>query len=220
MEIGVAGDEIGIAIESAASLGDDGIEILDGLEVFVGERLVDKRPQMLGRLQFRRVGWLIDEANAIRDGQVLRRVPAGIVELQHDDAIAPGAGLAREGFEQLGEEGFADAVRQKPNGLAARGCHEGGDVEPLVAVVAKRHRPLTDRCPHPAMHWLQAEPVLVGGPHFDRFVGMFTGFLRHRVGELFLKAACSSGVAALGFFGRGDWIDQPIALSASHPRCG
>jgi hypothetical protein len=27
-------------------------------------------------------------------------------------------------------------------------------------------------------------------------------------------------VADLGFFGRGFWIDQPIAFNASHPRCG
>jgi len=35
-----------------------------------------------------------------------------------------------------------------------------------------------------------------------------------------LKASCSSGVAAFGLRGRGFWIDQPIARSASQPRCG
>jgi len=49
---------------------------------------------------------------------------------------------------------------------------------------------------------------------------MSCGFLSEGLGELFLKAASSSGPAAFGFFGRGDWIDQPIALSASQPRCG
>ena len=28
------------------------------------------------------------------------------------------------------------------------------------------------------------------------------------------------GVADFGFFGRGSWIDQPIAFNASQPRCG
>jgi len=34
-------------------------------------------------------------------------VPAGIVELKHDDAVTSGTGVACEGFEQPGEEGFA-----------------------------------------------------------------------------------------------------------------
>src|SRR3972149_652921 len=70
------------------------------------------------------------------------------------------------------------------------------------------------------MDRLQAEAMLVRRPDFNRLVRMLLGFFGHRVGELFLKAAPSSGPAAFGFFGRGDWIDQPIALSASHPRCG
>jgi len=86
-------------VEMAASLGDDGIEIVDGVEVGVGERLIDERPQVLGGLELRAVGRLVDEPDAVGDGEVLRTVPSGIVELEHDDAMAPGAGLAREGFE-------------------------------------------------------------------------------------------------------------------------
>ena len=63
------------------------------------------------------------------------------------------------------------------------------------------------------------EQVLVCCPDLDRLVRMLGGFFGHRVGKLFLKAASSSGVADFGFLGRGDWIDQPMALSASHPRC-
>jgi len=37
-------------------------------------------------------------------------------------------------------------------------------------------------------------------------------------GHTFLNAAASSGVADLGFFGRGVWIDMPQAFSASQPR--
>ena len=47
---------------------------------------------------------------------------------------------------------------------------------------------------------------------------MLRGFLGEGLGELFLNAACSSGGAALGFLGRGTWIDQPIFCSASQPR--
>ena len=62
--------------------------------------------------------------------------------------------------------------------------------------------------------------MLIRGPDLDWLVRMLRGFFGHRVGELFLNAAASCGVADFGFFGRGDWIDQPIACSASQPRCG
>jgi hypothetical protein len=40
----------------AASLGDDSIEIVNGVEVGVGERLIDERPQVLDGLELRG-GW-------------------------------------------------------------------------------------------------------------------------------------------------------------------
>jgi len=54
---------------------------------------------VFGRLQFRSTGGLVDEPDAVGDRQVFRCVPTGIVELEHDDAVAPGAGFACEGFE-------------------------------------------------------------------------------------------------------------------------
>ena len=220
MEIGVLRDDFFVVRQIAASLGNDGIESVDGVEVRVGERLIDERPQVLGGLELRAVGRLVDEPDTVGNGEVLRTVPAGIVELEHDDAVAPGAGLACKGFEQLCEEGFVDPVRQIPDGLAARRRHECGDIEPFVAVMTERDWPLADRRPNSAMDRLQAEPMLVRGPDLDRLVGMFVGFFADRLAEAFLKTSASSGVADFGFFGRGDWIDQPIACSASQPRCG
>jgi len=81
-----------------------------------------------------------------------------------------------------------------------------------------RDRPLADGRPDAAMNRLQAEPMLVRRPYLDRFVGRLAGFLGQRIGELFLKAVCSSGVADFGFFGRGLCSDQPSFFSASKPR--
>jgi hypothetical protein len=220
MEFGVLRDGFSVLIQMAASLSEDLIEIVDGVEVLVGERLIDERPQVLGGLEFGAVGRLVDQPDAIGDGEIFWPVPAGIVELENDDALAPSAGLAGEELEQLREEGFVDAVRQVPDGLAARRGDEGGDVKPIVAMMAERDGPLADRRPYPAVDRLQAEPVLVRRPNFDRFVRMPDGFFRERVAEVFLKASAASAVADFGFFGRGDWIDQPIACSASQPRCG
>ena len=56
MEVGQDGDRVAIVTEGAASLGGDGIEIIDGLQMSVGERFVDERTGMLGRPRCKRAG--------------------------------------------------------------------------------------------------------------------------------------------------------------------
>ena len=107
-----------------------------------------------------------------------------------------------------------------PEGFACRGRHEGGYIEPVKAVMTKGDRPLADLRPDAPRYGLQAEPMLVACENFDGPIGVFFRFLDNGVRELFLNAASSSGVADFGFFGRGAWIDQPSAFSASQPRCG
>src|ERR1039458_9269299 len=84
--------------------------------------------------------------------------------------------------------------------LAARRGDEGGDIEPFVAMMAERDRPLADRRPDTAMDRLQPEAMLVRRPDFDRLIRMFGGFLSEGLSELFLKAASCSGVAAFGIW--------------------
>ena len=86
--------------------------------------------------------------------------------------IAPGADLPREAGEQGFEEGLAQPGREIPDCFAAGGLDEGGDVQPLVAVVAERDGPLADGRPDAAADRLQAEAVLVRRPDLDRAVGM------------------------------------------------
>ena len=44
-----------IAIQDATALGDDVLKIGKGLEVAVDQRLIQNRPEVLGRLQFGRI---------------------------------------------------------------------------------------------------------------------------------------------------------------------
>ena len=99
----------------------------------------------------------------------------------------------------------------------ARGrAHEGGDVQPLEAVVPQRDRPLSPGRPHRAEHRLQAEAVLVGAEHLDGDAGGGRPPLRRRRPPAFFEtAAASSAVADFGFLGRGRCNDQPSAFSAS-----
>jgi hypothetical protein len=114
------------------------------------------------------------------------------------------ADVACEGFEQLGEEGFVDAVRQEPDGLAARRSNEGGDIEPFVAMMDERDRPLADRRPDTAMDRLQPQALLVRRPDLDRLARCLAASSARVSARFFLKAASYSSLAAFGFFGRGD----------------
>jgi len=219
MEAGLSADEVAVVAEPDALVGDHGVEVGEGGEVLVGEGLVDVDPEGLGRLQLRGVGGQVDEADALGDRQARGGVPAGAVEDEEDDPVGAGARLAGEEREGLGEELLVDAGADVPEALAGGGRDEGGDVEPLEAVVATGDRTLALRRPDPADDGLQPDAVLVGGEDLDRRAGMALRFLRNRLGELSLNPACSSGVATPACSGRGRCKVHSTALSASQPRC-
>src|SRR3954452_5889680 len=83
-----------IASEDPATVCDGAFEISEGLEVLVGERLVEDGPEVLGGLKLGRVAGQVDEPDPIRHDQVRRSVPAGVVEPEHDDALASRPGFA------------------------------------------------------------------------------------------------------------------------------
>jgi hypothetical protein len=75
----------------------------------VGDRLVDQGPQPLGRLQLRAIRRQERQCDPVRDGQVLGAVPAGVVQHEHDVALAAGAGLLGEAGKQGLEQGLGQA---------------------------------------------------------------------------------------------------------------
>lgn len=114
--------------EFAASIGYGVVEIVERLEVAVDERFINKGPEMLSRLEFGAVWRLVNEMDAIGDGQVFGSMPSGIVELQHDPL-----GRARPdrsgkiGYDKF-EQWLADRVGNVPHRRAGRGLDEPGDV--------------------------------------------------------------------------------------------
>jgi hypothetical protein len=209
-----------LSFEVAAALLDAVLDLGDPVEMPVDDRLVDEAPEMLGGLEFRGVGRQVDEPQAVGHPQSRLSVPAGPVEQQEDRALWACAGFLREQGEQALEQRLGDAVADVPVALAGGRRHKSGDVEPLVAVMAKRGGPLATRGPDPAGHGLQPDAVLVRAEERDRAAGLARLFLGERGGAFVLKASCASGPAAAGFSGRGAWIDQPSACSASQARCG
>jgi hypothetical protein len=65
--------------ECAAAVGEDGVEVLQGGEVAVGDRLVEEGPEPRGQLQLGAVGRQEFEADAVGHDQVGRSMPAGVV---------------------------------------------------------------------------------------------------------------------------------------------
>src|SRR5438094_1128407 len=160
MEAGGASDRVLVSLQRATSLCDGVVEIVDGFEMSIDEGLVQQWPEVLCRLQLRAVGRLEHQPYAVENGEVFRTVPAGSVEHENDDAPVPGTNLPSEGFEQFGEERLVDAVRQVPDGFTAHRRHEGGDIEPFVAVMAECDRSLAERSPDASLDRLQPDPVL------------------------------------------------------------
>ena len=93
-----------IAGENATARGDDVLEIGQGLEVPVGEWLIQDRPQVFCGLKLRRIPGQVNGPDAIRHDQVGCGVPAGVVEPEYDDALPSCPGLARKQRQQRGEE--------------------------------------------------------------------------------------------------------------------
>src|SRR3954452_8850692 len=214
-----AGFEL-IAIENTTALGDDLLEIGQGREVPVGEWLIQDGPQVFCWLKLRRIPGQVTGPEAIRHDRGGCGVPAGVVEPEYDDALPSRPSLARKQRQQRGEERLGHSVRYVPEHLAGDRLHEGGHVQPLVAVVTKRDGPLPLGRPDPAQDRLQTEAVLVGRPDFDwrgRGLGPLLG---DSLFQLFLNASRSSAVAEAGWRGRGFCPAQPIAFRASQPRWG
>src|SRR4051812_20220121 len=183
-----------------------------------GKRLIQNRPEGLGGLKLGGVWGQVDGPDPVRHGQVGRGVPAGAVELKHDDAIPSRPSLAGKQGQQRGEERLGHPVRYGPEGLAGDRLHEGGDVQPLIAVMAKRDGPLAFGRPDPAQDRLQPDAVLVRGPNLDRLVRVLSSRLSDGLLQLLWNASRSSGAAEPGWRGRGFCTDQPIAFRASQPR--
>ena len=116
-----AGFEL-IAIENTTALGDDLLEIGQGLEVPVGEWLIQDRPQVFCGLKLRRIPGQVNGPDAIRHDQVGCGVPAGVVEPEYDDALPSCPGLARKQRQQRGEEWLGDPVPRETWAAALCDC--------------------------------------------------------------------------------------------------
>jgi hypothetical protein len=154
----------------------------------------------------------VDEPDPVGNHEAGLGTPARIVEDEKDDAPGARAGLLREGVEQRLEERLGDAIRDIPEGLAGRRRDEGGDVEPLVAVMPGGQRALSARRPDAAQHRLQADPALIGCKDFDGRVWMLGLFLGDRLAKLMEWPAPPSGDVGSPEHEKEEWALQVSVL--------
>jgi hypothetical protein len=79
MEIGARVDLFGLLDEGDAVVGDFCVELLDGCNVLIDDRLIDKRPKCFCRLQLGTIGRQINKANTLWDFEIGRPMPPRIV---------------------------------------------------------------------------------------------------------------------------------------------
>lgn len=95
-------DQVRTGLERDTAFGLDVFEDIDRGEMAVGEHGVGERPEMLRRLELRRVGGQKQQVDVVRDAQMDTAMPARPVEHQHDLFARPRPDRTRE----LGEFDF------------------------------------------------------------------------------------------------------------------
>jgi hypothetical protein len=130
-------------------------------------------------------------------------MPTGVIEDENNDPVAPRAGLLGEGRQQRLEERLRHAVGDVPEAFAGRWRDEGGNIQPLEAMMAGGDRARADRRPNPAHDRFQAQPVFVGREGFDGDARMSLRLFGDDLGDFFLNSSCSAWLAAFGLRGRG-----------------
>jgi hypothetical protein len=142
-------------------------EVLDGGEMAVGQGSIGQRPEMLGRLELRRIRRQEEQVDIVRYAQLDAGMPAGAI--QHQDYLLGGTGphLARELGQFHFKHGNADGGGQMKDGPTGGGVDETNEVAPVVAVLHGHQRALAVEAPDLLEDGLQADAVLIDGPELD-----------------------------------------------------
>lgn len=168
MEEDVSSHSFWLGFEVSAALLDTVLDLGQPVEVSVDDGFVDDAPEVLGGLEFGGIGRQVDAPQTVQHAQSGFSVPAGAVEQKDDRALWACAGLASEQRQQTLKERLEDAVADVPMALAGGRRDEGGDVEPLPAVMTEGDEALSARCPDRARDQLQPDAVLVRAEEGDR----------------------------------------------------
>jgi hypothetical protein len=165
---GLRSDEIGIIREGQAASGHDGVEIVECLEMLVGDGFPGERPETFGRLDLRGMRGQDVQFDAFGDLQVSGDMPSGTINDEQHVLVGAGADLGGEGSKDGAEHGGVGCVGEEPDNSTGGRPHEAVDIEPLEAVMSTSDRAAAPPRPDFAQNRFQTEPLFVKGPDFNR----------------------------------------------------
>jgi hypothetical protein len=165
---GLRSDEIGIIREGQAASGHDGVEIVECLEMLVGDGFPGERPETFGRLDLRGMRGQDVQFDAFGDLQVSGDMPSGTINDEQHVLVGAGADLGGEGSKDGAEQGGVGCVGEEPDNSTGGRPHEAVDIEPLEAVMSTSDRAAAPPRPDFAQNRFQTEPLFVKGPDFNR----------------------------------------------------
>jgi hypothetical protein len=191
-------DQIGTCLEGNTAGGLGLFEVLDRREVPIGQGGVGERPQVLGRLEFRRVGGQEQQMPMLGNTEPQTTVPACAIEDEPDLLGGARADLLGEGGEFRLKEGNGDRRGQMEDRAARSRMDEANEVAPGIAVLDRRERALPVETPDLVQDRLQADAMFVrevDGPQLDAGLWEGGGDGAQQRPQFFLNASCCSGSA-------------------------
>ena len=108
MEAGMGLDDLRVSLQPAAAFGLDLFQLVERGEDPIGQWLVGKRPEPLGRLHFWRIRWQERQVDPLWQLQSGTAVPASTIQYQHDVFVWPCSYLLSKCGQGLGEDLNAD----------------------------------------------------------------------------------------------------------------
>ena len=143
------------------------LQLLIGGEVPIQQDRICEPPQMLCRLEFRRIRRQEEQMHMVRHMQALRAMPARAIQHQYD---LPGWTCTHcdgEGREFRFKERHADRGRQVKDGATGGRMDEAHEVSPLIPMLDRGKRTLVVQTPHLVQDGLQPNAVFVDRPELD-----------------------------------------------------
>ena len=117
--------------QGATAVHQDGLQRIHIGKRAIHHRLIDQRPEALGRRPLRGGGWQEQPINPVRQCQLRTGVPAGLIEHPDGAVVGVNALVAGNGGQRQVEDGGGHGGQQAPPPLSGAGTPEALDSEPL-----------------------------------------------------------------------------------------
>lgn len=147
------------------------LQVVEISEMTIDQHRVGQLPEVLGGLQLRGIGRQKEQVDLLGHTQSDARVPAGLVEHEHDLLVGARSRLLSEGGQLDLKELNAHGGGEVEAGAAGGGMHNTDEPAPGEAVLDEGMRARTGRRPDPASERFEADAMVIGRPQFHRGLG-------------------------------------------------